>query len=201
MAKEVAIQGVSFLTPGKKSPRVNRLTNSLSESSHFKVERTGGKMRKKALALFSLGLVILVSFALAGGVPKALKSRFVISDPIWREIPIKKALQGDYEKIWQTGVSTILENNFDIATMEKDSGYIRTTWNEGVVVLGGKWYYKVQISLKFVADNQKYQKVRLQVAGELAKGGKKGISQFFRGYDTVLLQTLFQDLQSKLGEI
>lgn len=158
-------------------------------------------MKKRALTLIALGLILLVSFALAGGVPKALKSRFIVSDPIWREIPIRKALQEDFEKIWQTGVSTILENNFDIATMEKDSGYIRTTWNEGVVVLGGKWYYKVQISLKFVSADNKYQKVRLQVAGELTKGGKKGVSQYFRGYDTVLLQTLFQDMQSKLGEI
>jgi len=158
-------------------------------------------MKKRALLLLAYGLVLLVSLALAGGVPKAMKTRFVISDPIWREIPIRTALQADYEKIWQIGVSTILENNFDIATMEKESGYIRTTWNEGVIVLGGKWYYKVQISLKYVADNQKYQKVRLQVAGELTKGGKKGVSQFFRGYDTVLLQTLFQDLQSKLGAI
>lgn len=158
-------------------------------------------MKKKALVLSALGLVLLVSFALAGGIPKALKSRFVISDPVWREIPIKKALQGDYEKIWQTGVSTILENNFDIATMEKESGYIRTTWNEGVVVLGGKWYYKVQISLKYTSENNTYPKLRIQVAGELAKGGKKGVSQFYRGYDSIILQTFFQDLQSKLGEI
>jgi hypothetical protein len=147
-------------------------------------------------------MVLLVSFVMAKGIPKPLTSRFVISEPVWREIPVKRSLQEDFEKIWQTGVSTILENNFDIATMEKDSGYIRTTWNEGVVVVGGKWYYKVQISLKYVADGQKYQKVRLQVAGELAKAGKRGVvSQFYRGYDTVLLQTLFQDLQSKLGEI
>lgn len=156
-------------------------------------------MNRKAMWILSLSL--LLTIALFAAVPKALESRFVISDPVWREIPIKTALHTDYEKIWQIGVSTILENNFDIATMEKESGYIRTTWNEGVVVLGKKWYYKVQISLKYVADNQKYTKVRLQVAGELAKAGKKGISQFFRGYDTVLLQTLFQDLQSKLGEI
>jgi len=158
-------------------------------------------MRKRALALAALVLVLLVSFVLAKGIPKAMTSRFVISDPVWREIPIRRALQEDYEKIWQTGVSTILENNFDIATMEKESGYIRTTWNEGVVILGKKWYYKVQISLKFITENKKYPKLRMQVAGELAKGGKKGISQFYRGYDSVLLQTLFQDLQSKLGEI
>lgn len=158
-------------------------------------------MKKRGMALLALGLLLLVSFAAAQKIPKPLKSRFVISDPVWREIPVRTQLQAEYEKIWQIGISTILENNFDIATMEKESGYIRTTWNEGVVVLGGKWYYKVQISLKYVADGQKYQKVRLQVAGELAKGGKKGVSQFFRGYDTVLLQTLFQDLQSKLGAI
>jgi hypothetical protein len=159
-------------------------------------------MKHKRAVLLCVGMALLVSFVMAKGIPKPLVSRFVISDPVWQEIPIRKSLQADFEKIWQTGVSTILEHNFDIATMEKESGYIRTTWNEGVVTVGGKWFYKVQISLKYVTSDQKYQKLRLQVAGELAKAGKRGVvSQFYRGYDTVLLQTLFQDLQSKLGEI
>src|SRR5438105_3459611 len=72
-------------------------------------------------------------------------------DPVWREIPIRDNLRVEPEKCWQVAVSTILDNSFDIATMDKDSGYIRTTWNEGVVVLGGNWAYKVQISIKLAA--------------------------------------------------
>jgi hypothetical protein len=43
------------------------------------------------------------------------------------------------------------------------------------------------------------QKVRVQVAGEIAETQKGVLRSFFRGYDQVLLQNLFQDLQAKLG--
>jgi hypothetical protein len=155
-----------------------------------------------------LGLAVASSlFAL--DVPKPLKSRFVVGDPVWRELPVRGDLQGQYEKCWQTAVATILENNFDIAMMDKDSGYLRTTWNEGVVVLGGRWTYKVQLSVKFVflpADpkaapgtSPAIEKVRVQAAGEIAEVKKGNMQAFFRGYDQVLLQNVFQDLQAKLG--
>lgn len=93
--------------------------------------------------------------------------------------------------------------------MDKESGYIRTTWNEGVVILGGNWTYKVQISVKtvkVVGDPKAnppapdmVQKVRVQVAGEIAESYRGKLIAFFRGYDQVLLQNLFQDLQAKLG--
>jgi len=149
------------------------------------------------------------SSLLAVDVPKALKSRFVVGDPVWRELPVRDDLRNQYEKSWQTAVATILENNFDIATMDKDSGYIRTTWNEGVVVLGGHWTYRVQISLKFVyapvdpktatSSSPTIEKVRVQAAGEVAEVKKGNMRAFFRGYDQVLLQNVFQDLQAKLG--
>ena len=137
-------------------------------------------------------------------VPKPLKSRFVVGDPVWRELPVRDDLRNQYEKCWQTAVATILEINFDIATMDKDSGYIRTTWNEGVVVLGGHWTYRVQVSLKFVyapADPKAspgspptLDKVRVQAAGEIAEVKKGNMRAYFRGYDQVLLQNVFQDL-------
>ena len=142
-------------------------------------------------------------------VPKSLKSRFVVGDPVWRELPVRGDFQNQYEKCWQTSVATILENNFDIATMDKDSGYIRTTWNEGVVVLGGHWTYKVQLSVKFVfspvdpkaaaGSSPPIEKVRVQAAGEIAEASKGRLQAYFRGYDQVLLQNVFQDLQAKLG--
>ena len=154
-------------------------------------------------------LVLCGGSLLAANVPKPVRARFVIGDPIWRELPVRPGLQSQYEKCWQTAVNSILENNFDIATMDKDSGYIRTTWNEGVVRLAGDWVYKIQISVKLVSESgdaranppspATIQKVRVQVAGEISNINKGRLIESFRGYDSVLLQNLFQDLQAKLG--
>jgi len=161
------------------------------------------------MRILSLGftLALAAHCLFAADVPKPLKSRFVVGDPVWREIPIRDDLRGQYEKCWQSAVSTVLDNGFDIATMDKDSGYVRTTWNEGVVVLGGNWAYKVQISLKYVLASTDAKsniappldKLRVQAAGEISEIQKGVLKAFFRGYDQVLLQNLFQDLQAKLG--
>jgi hypothetical protein len=72
-------------------------------------------------------LCALLSVPLCAGVPDPVKSRFVVGDAVWREIPIRDDLQGQYEKCWQTAINAILESNFAIATMDKESGYVRTT--------------------------------------------------------------------------
>lgn len=147
--------------------------------------------------------------ALAGGnvyaqsVPKPLRTRLIVGDPVWRELPVRNDLQKSYDKVWQTALNTMLEHNYDIATMEKESGYLRTTWNESVVRLQDNWFYKVQISVKLVTvpgDAGRVEKIRLQVTGEVTNvSAKSGLKAYFRGYDQVVLQNLFQDLQSKLG--
>jgi len=168
------------------------------------------KTRMHRLHAIACPLLLLVATgAPSADVPKPLKSRFVIGDPVWREIPVREDLRNQYNKCWQTATSTILENNFDIATMDKDSGYIRTTSNVGIVVLGGNWSYGVQVSLKFVflppelntpsGTPPSVDKVRIQAAGVIAETKKGAIKQSFRGYDQVVLQNLFQDLQAKLG--
>jgi hypothetical protein len=45
------------------------------------------------------------------------------------------------------------------------------------------------------------EKIRVQVAGELTEVDmrRRKVAAAFRGYDQVLLQNLFQDLQGKLG--
>jgi hypothetical protein len=165
---------------------------------------------KRCLAV-SCVFALAAGSVFAGGIPKPLRTRFVVGDPVWRELPIRGDFQNHYEKSWQTAVNTVLENNFDIATMDKESGYLRTTWNEGVVALNGNWAYKVQVSLKLVytpGDARAnppippvVEKVRVQVAGELTQIDmrRRKVSAAFRGYDQVLLQNLFQDLQGKLG--
>lgn len=159
----------------------------------------------------SCTLALTATSLFASGVPKPLKSRFVIGDPVWRELPIRDDFQSQYDKCWQTAVNAVLENNFDVAEMDKESGYLRTAWNEDAVALNGNWAYKIQVSLKMVyvpADPRAnppttatVQKVRIQVAGELSDVDiRRGrLIAAFHGYDQVLLQSLFEGLEGKLG--
>jgi len=148
---------------------------------------------------------LAVATASAQSVPKPLKTRLVVGDPIWRELPVRADIQKDYEKVWQTMLNTLLEHNYDIATMEKASGYLRTTANKSVVVLKDNWFYTVQISVKLVTstnDATKVEKIRLQVTGDVTNTDSKGnLKAFFRGYDQIVLQNLVQDLQAKLGAV
>lgn len=155
--------------------------------------------------LFCVPLCVLLCAPLFAGLPDAVKSRFVVGDAVWREIPIRDDLQGQYEKCWQTAINAILESNFAIATMDKESGYLRTTENAGLVTLKGDWIYNVQLSVKFTyvpaASGQPatVQKIRIQASGHLAKVNKGRLREAFQGYDSVVLQNVFQDLQAKLG--
>jgi hypothetical protein len=144
--------------------------------------------------------------------PKPLQARFVTGDAVWRELPVRADFQSNYDRVWQTAVNTILEHNFDIATMDKDSGYFRTIQNEKIVKMETNWFYKVQISVKLVSTPgdpranppvpANVDKVRLQVSGEVTNLDRRGVIRSdFLGYDQVLLQSLFQDLQAKLGGV
>ena len=159
----------------------------------------------KRLVVVMTILLFAVSTASAQSMPKPLKTRLVVGDPIWRELPVRADIQKDYEKVWQTMLNTLLEHNYDIATMEKASGYLRTTANKSVVVLRDNWFYTVQISVKLVTstnDATKVEKIRLQVTGDVTNTDSKGnLKAFFRGYDQIVLQNLVQDLQAKLGAV
>src|SRR5437660_11333124 len=106
---------------------------------------------KRLITLLAVLTLVVVS-ASAQSIPKPLKTRLVVGDPIWRELPVRADIQKDYEKVWQTMLNTLLEHNYDIATMEKASGYLRTTANKSVVVLRDNWFYTVQISVKLVTS-------------------------------------------------
>jgi hypothetical protein len=159
-------------------------------------------------AVLSLCLAVVMSTAALAAVPRVLKPRLVLGDPIWRELPVRADLQTRYDRVWQTAVDTALEHNFEIATMDKSSGYLRTIPKADVVRLQSDWYYKVQVSMKLVTDNgaksdpAPVTKVRLQVSGEVSNvDPRRGLRESYTGYDQIILQNLFQDLQAKLGSL
>ncbi len=164
-------------------------------------------MKKHLLMTIALAS-LLATTLIAADVPKILKPRLVLGDPVWREMPVRNDLQAHYDRVWQTAVDTILEHNFEIATMDKSSGYLRTIPKADIVRLQTDWYYKVQVSVKLVqdlankTDTPPVVKVRLQVNGEVTHSNlKKGLIDSFTGYDSVVLQNLFQDFQAKLGSV
>lgn len=158
-------------------------------------------------------LIVLMAVVMLGAasvygasIPKPLKTRLVIGDPVWRELPVRQEIQKEYDRVWQTALNALLEHNYDIATMEKSSGYLRTTWNEKVVTLKDNWVYKLQITVKLVTsptDPNMVEKIRLQVTGDVTNLSSRtgAVKAYFRGYDQVVLQNLMQDLQAKLGTI
>ena len=163
-------------------------------------------MTYKRLAVLVAVVMLGAASVYAQSIPKPLKTRLIVGDPIWRELPVRDDIQKDYDRVWQTGLNTLLEHNYDIATMEKSSGYLRTTWNERVVTLQDNWFYKLQITVKLVTspgDSTKVEKIRLQVTGDVTKVDSKtgSVKAYFRGYDQIVLQNLIQDLQAKLGAI
>ena len=94
--------------------------------------------------------------------------------------------------------------------MDKDSGYFRTLPNSKIISMQTNWNYKIQISVKLVSTPgdpranppvpPNVDKVRLQVSGEVTNVDVRGVVRAdFLGYDQVVLQSLFQDLQPKLG--
>jgi hypothetical protein len=163
----------------------------------------------KRLLVATTLVALAVPTVFAASVPKVLRQRLILGDPVWREMPVRTDLNGAYDRVWQTAVDTMLEHNFEIATMDRSSGYLRTIPKADIVRLDTDWYYKVQVSVKLVTDQSgkpgeqaAVTKVRLQVSGEVTNvDSKRGLKAQFTGYDQIILQNLFQDLQAKLGSV
>ena len=164
-------------------------------------------MLKRVVAVAAI-VALSIPTLFAASVPKVLRQRLILGDPVWRELPVRNDMQARYDRVWQTTVDTVLEHNFEIATMDRSSGYLRTIPKADVVRLDTDWYYKVQVSVKLVTDQSgkgdqnAVTKVRLQVSGEVTNvDQRRGLRAQFNGYDQIILQNLFQDLQAKLGTL
>jgi hypothetical protein len=142
-----------------------------------------------------------------GAVPYAVKDRFVLGDPVWKELDVREELAGDYDVCWKRLVDIVIDKGFEIGFMEKDSGYVRTNANTGIVRLKSNWIYEVKVIVKLILDEEQLKagkrvvdKLRLQVLGGVVQMTKAGILvQSYRGYDRVVLQDLFSDLQLVYG--
>jgi hypothetical protein len=142
----------------------------------------------------------------AGGIPDSVSSRFVLGDPVWKEIVVRDELLEDYEGVWRDLVEIIIDNGFEVGFMEKDSGYVRTNANAGFVVLKKSWIYDIKVVAKIIIDDDAsedgepvIEKIRIQVMGHVYRVKKGTLRQSYSGYDKIVLQDLFNDLQLVFG--
>ncbi len=155
-------------------------------------------MSKQLLSVSSLTRIVFafvaVSFVIgsppvsAKGLPESVQTRFVLAEPVWKEIVVRDELLEDYEGVWKDLVDIIIDNGFEIGFMEKDSGYVRTNENAGMVVLKKYWTYDIKVVAKIVVDDQArkegktvIEKIRIQVLGHVYKSKKGTLRESYSG--------------------
>ena len=168
----------------------------------------------KSISWKNIFLVLLllawVNTALAG-VPDVVKQRFVIGDPVWKEMIVRDDIASDYSKCWNKLTDIIVDKGYELAYTDKDSGYVRTNPNAGLVHLKSNWFYEVKIIAKFVVNDTSDQtaatsgakkviaKLRVQVQGRLYRQVNGNLVESYSGYDQLVLQDIFNDLQLIFG--
>jgi hypothetical protein len=114
---------------------------------------------------------------------------------IWKSIEIKDGLAKD--DVWRTVVDA-LSQKYDLEVIEKESGYLRTSWKYTYVQPGQNSVsdrYRSRIVAKFMGD--KWDVVQVKCESEWLEPN----SGWIMGYDSRLLEDVFGDLQGRVGRV
>jgi len=120
-------------------------------------------MRRMVLPVIVITIALLALNTVYAGVPSVVKDRFVLGEPVWKEMAIREDLASDYEMCWKRFVEIMVDKGYEIGFMEKDSGYLRTNPNTGIVHLKNNWVYELKIIGKLVL-NEREMKYRQKCA-------------------------------------
>jgi hypothetical protein len=125
------------------------------------------------------------------GKPKSFVRTFDDSSN-WRIVEIKPESQGA-ENTWRTIVDTVAEK-YDLEVIEKESGYLRSAWKYTYVKHGAiSENYRSRVVIKL---DEKVLQAKVKVESHwLSSAGWE------LGYDTVLLEDIYSDIQGKIGRI
>ena len=134
--------------------------------------------------------VVLAALLLTAGCAKPPKSFLRTFDEpgTWKTIEIREALSLD--ETWRIVVD-LMSQKFDLEVLEKDSGYLRTSWKYTFVIRNKVCArYRCRIILKFLG--QDWGKVQVKTDAEWRE--KDG---WLTGIDTRLLEEVYGDLQGR----
>jgi len=91
-------------------------------------------------------------------------------------------------------VASVLTKKFEIDMINKEAGYIRTSWKTNWVAKPGerpKKDYRVRVSIKM---SETRKRIDINAEAEKLKG-----DYWIQGYDTRLLETIRKDIAGNVG--
>ena len=137
--------------------------------------------------------IVLVAVLLAGCAmpPKSFLKTY--DEPgVWKTVDIRQDL--DKGKAWRDLVDT-LSQKYDLEVLEKESGYLRTSWKY-TYVRGGEISsrYRSRIVVKLLGDP--WDKVQVKCESNWLED-----QGWIMGYDIRLLEDVYGDIQGKLGRV
>jgi len=144
----------------------------------------------RSLAVCTFIAILSLSLMGCASTPKS----FVSSAPGWKTIELNEALKGNYDLAWQKTVDTVARD-WDIELLDKDSGYIRTSWKYDI---GGRVRdtYRGRITLKF-PEIANPEKVELRTGAQWLRNRQSSFWQ--NGFDTNLERDVYAALAGRLG--
>jgi hypothetical protein len=112
----------------------------------------------------------------------------------WKTIELNDSLTGNYEEAWQKTVDTIARD-YDIEMLDKDSGYLRTTWTYGIS--GGTFNrYRGRLTIKY-PKIENPDKMEVKTDAQWLVDPSTGVWQ--QGFDSLLDRDVFTALSGRLG--
>jgi len=141
--------------------------------------------------------LILIVFCSCMSYPPATFVKTFDEPGMWKSIETKDGVEKAV--LWRTIVDALTQQ-FDLEILDKDSGYIRTSWKYTYIQQGlVSQNYRSRIVLKFVGDDWKVVQVKCE-SNWLESSSFRG-SGWVLGYDSKLLEDVYGDLQGRVGRI
>jgi len=140
--------------------------------------------------------ILLISILLVGCAqvikPPATFLRTFDEPGTWKSIEVREGLTKD--QLWRLVVDALAQK-FDMEVLDKESGYIRTSWKYTYVIEEKIIEnYRSRIIIKFLGEAWNTLQVKSE-ANWMEKGG------WILGYDTRLLEDVYGDIQGRIGRI
>jgi hypothetical protein len=153
------------------------------------VHKRSRNMRRATI----LGAIAALIFVLGcSGPPKTFMKTF--DEPgIWKTVDISTSINSD--QIWRLLVDT-LSQRYDLEVLEKDSGYLRTSWKY-TYIKGGKVTDRYRSRIVVKLNGSPWDQARVKCESNWLEKDKGWIL----GYDTRLLEDVYGDIQGKLGRV
>ena len=144
----------------------------------------------KTKILSCIAICILICFACNQPPETFLKT---YDEPgVWKSIEVREGLTK--EDAWKTVVDAIAQK-FDLEVLDKESGYLRTSWKFSYIIQGKvSDKYRSRIIIKFQSGEAKLIQVKSE-ANWLETDG------WILGYDTRLLEDVYGDLHGRIGRV